>query len=97
MLEILASVRPSMSQKFNSLEHLVLNHIGGVSGCICVLLTWDEARKQLIEKLNALGVPLLVLLIVPAGQAPPRDVRVAVGQFHVLETGHIEQGLAKLP
>jgi len=29
------------------LEHLVLNHVSVVSGCICVLLGWDESRQEI--------------------------------------------------
>ena len=65
MLEILASVRGCADQPFRALEHLVLGHVEVVSGCICVLLAWDEARRGFIGKLKALGVPVLVLVIVP--------------------------------
>lgn len=98
MLEILASVKNCADQKFERLEHLVLNHISLVSGCICVLQRWDEARQQFVKKLRALGVPLLVLVITPPLQhkldaGPLRD---EPEHFHVLEIGHIEEGLAKL-
>ena len=49
MLEILASVRPATGQPFGELEHLVLNHIRAVSGCICVLMAWDGERRSFIE------------------------------------------------
>ncbi len=45
MLEILASVRACGDKPFATLEHLVLGHVSVVSGCICVLQKWDEARK----------------------------------------------------
>ena len=94
MLEVLASVRRRDDKEFGTLEHLVLNHVEVVSGCICVLVAWDATRRKFIEKLRALGVPLLVLLVVPAGQelALPEHA----GDLHVLEVGRIEEGLAKL-
>ena len=55
MLEILASVKNCADKKFERLEHLVLNHIAAVSGCICVLQRWDGARQKLVKKLRALG------------------------------------------
>ncbi len=99
MLRILASVRACSDEPFSALQHLVLNHIKRVSGCICVLLSWDEDRREFIRRLRALGVPLLVFVIVPPGwtdPVPPGPMQDEPGQFHVLEAGHIEEGLAKL-
>ena len=99
MLEILASVKHCADKKFEALEHLVLNHVAALSGCICVLLHWDDARRKLVEKLKLLGVPLLVLVIVPPGGGiagaggPLRD---APETLHVLEVGKIEEGLRQL-
>jgi uncharacterized protein (DUF58 family) len=99
MLEILASVRACQEQPFGTLEHLVLDHVRSVSGCICVLLDWDEERQDFVRKLRALDVPLLVLVIVEPGKSPgvePGPMRDQPEHFHVLESGKIEQGLAKL-
>jgi uncharacterized protein (DUF58 family) len=99
MLEILASVQTCRDHLFLDLENLVLNHINVVSGCICVLIAWNDERQKFVEKLLALGVPVLVLVIVPTGQRDTLDagpMRDQPGQFHLLEVGHIEAGLAKL-
>ncbi len=99
MLEILASVRACPDQPFSMLEQLVLNHVGAVSGCICVLLAWDAARREFVEKLKALGLPALVLVVVPRGAGLSGEggaMRDASGRLFVLETGKIEEGLAKL-
>ena len=99
MLEILASVRTCSDQRFLALEHLVLSHVEAVSGCICVLVDWDEARRTFIGKLKALGVPVQVLVIVQ----PDHDQSLDPGplsdepeRFTVLEVGRIETGLANL-
>jgi uncharacterized protein (DUF58 family) len=99
MLEILASVRPCSDRPFNSLEHLVLSHLELVSGCICVLVGWTEERRKFVEKLQAYGVPLMVLLIVGLGAkegVDPGPMRVEPDRFHVLEAGDIQRGLARL-
>lgn len=98
MLEILASVRNCADQPFATLESLVLNHASAVSGCICVLQRWDGARQKLIEKLKALGVPLLVLIVVPAGakKLDAGPMRNEPENFHVLEIGKIEEALRQL-
>ena len=98
MLEILASVNNCPGQKFAALEQLVLNHIAAVSGCICVLQRWDDDRRQLIKKMRAVGVPLLVFVVIPPG-APKPDagpLREEPENFHVLEIGQIREKLAKL-
>jgi uncharacterized protein (DUF58 family) len=99
MLEILASVIACGDKPFQMLEHLVLDHASRVSGCICVLLAWDETRRAFVDKLRALGLPLVVLVITEAGQSAsvkPDLSRNEPERFYVLEAGRIEEGLAKL-
>jgi uncharacterized protein (DUF58 family) len=99
MLEILASVRPAGLPSLASLETLVLNHVNMVSGCICVFLAWDEARQKLVEKLKMLEVPVLVVVIQPAGETKPLPLGPMADtpdQLHALEVGRIEEQLAKL-
>jgi uncharacterized protein (DUF58 family) len=99
MLEILASVKNCADKPFATLEHLVLNHASAVSGCICVFQRWDEAREALIRKLKALGVPLLVLIVVPRGEKISRandPLAETPEALRILEIGKIEEGLQKL-
>lgn len=99
MLEILASVQPSTTLPFDKLEELVVNHAGMVSGCICVLLAWDEARQRLVQKLQAFRLPVLVLVIRPAGKTEPLapgPMRDEPERLIALETGRVEQQLARL-
>jgi uncharacterized protein (DUF58 family) len=98
MLEILASVKNCADKKFETLEALVLNHIAAVSGCICVLQRWDEARNNFIKKLRTLDVPLLVLVVIRQGEPSPEagPMQDQPENFQVLEIGRIEQQLAKL-
>ncbi len=98
MLEILASVANCADQPFATLEQLVLNHVSAVSGCICVLQRWDDARKNFVKKLRALDIPLLVLVIVQPGGTKPDagPLRDAPDRFHVLEIGRIGEQLARL-
>jgi uncharacterized protein (DUF58 family) len=98
MLEILASVTVCRTQPFAALEKLVLDHVNLVSGCVCVLIAWDEPRKKLLERLLALGVPLLVLLPSPPGTASldPGPLRAQPECFHVLPADAIAERLLKL-
>ncbi|MEY2466257.1 MAG: hypothetical protein QOD03_778, partial [Verrucomicrobiota bacterium] len=100
MLEILASVRsrPDPSE-FPKLEHLILEHVSSVSGCICVLVSWDETRQKLIEKIKLFGIPLFVIVIVDRGEnksLDPGPMRDCPAQFHVLEAGKLEEELMRL-
>ena len=99
MLEILASVQPCNSAPFDQLEQLVMSHASTVSGCICVLLAWDETRKRLVEKLRALNLPVLVLVIRGAGETTALDagpMSDAPELLRSLEIGKIEEQLALL-
>jgi uncharacterized protein (DUF58 family) len=99
MLEVLAAVQHCPDKKFEVLERLVMNHVSVVSGCICVLQRWDEARRKFIEKLKELDVPLLVLIIVPPGggiSGAGGPLVDGAGALHVLEVGKVEEGLRKL-
>jgi hypothetical protein len=99
MLEILAGVSVCADKPFNALEHLVLQHAGAVSGCICVLLDWDELRRDFVRKLRELGIPMLLLLIADPGQGEALKRRAGStlpDSAHILEAGRIPEGLARL-
>jgi hypothetical protein len=52
-----------------------------------------------VEKLKILGLPVLVLVIRPPGDAPPLDpgpMRDEPERLHALEIGRIQEQLAKL-
>jgi uncharacterized protein (DUF58 family) len=99
MMEILASVRTCGGKSFASLEHLVLTHARALSGCICVLLDWDEPRQRFVRKLREFDLPVLVLVVLEPGRATALEPGPMAGhpeQFHVLQCGQVERGLARL-
>lgn len=99
MLEILASVQPCYQQPFSTLERAVLEHASVVSGVIFVLLEWDELRRRFVEKLKILGLPVLVIVIRPAGENAPLDpgpLADSPQSLHSVEIGRIEEQLARL-
>jgi hypothetical protein len=70
-----------------------------LSGCICILLSWDEKRQQLVNLLRGCGLPVLVLLVREADDTG--DIAAGVmadipENFHVLVAGRIEEGLLNL-
>ncbi len=99
MLEILAGVSACEDKPFSTLENMVLEHSGSVSGCICVLLNWDEQRRTFLKKLKSLNVPVLTLLVVESGQAEAFEKRIGQDRpehFHILEAGRVQEGLTRL-
>ncbi len=98
-LEILAAVQPCTSQRFRVLEELVLRHADAVCGCVCVLLDWDEPRRELVRQLRARGLPVLVLVVVDAGMGEAfraANVEGAPENFRALEAGKVAEGLRDL-
>ena len=107
MLEILAAVRPCRAHPFETLARLVLTHHAAVSGAILVLLAWDAPRQDLVARLRAQAIPLLVLVIEPESEkaksassrranAPPPPSLGINTDVHRLTVGRIAQGLATL-
>lgn len=90
LVEILAGVRISAGQPFSHLHHAVLARRASLSGCILILIEWDDARQALVRALQQGGVPLVVLLVSEKNIAsPPAWLRV-------LTPGKIEEGLSAL-
>jgi uncharacterized protein (DUF58 family) len=92
MLEILAAVRSCTDRAFTTLADLVLSRHTGLSGAICIFVSWDDARRSLIDTLRGLGVPTLVLLVQDEESPGEPDL----GNVHRLSVGKIAQGLARL-
>ena len=91
LLEVLACVGPCRDKPFRSLHHAVIDRVDLLSGCVCVLLGWDDARQELVRHLEALGTPTRVFVV---GQGPALDRLPA--HVHRLEVGRIAEGLACL-
>ncbi len=96
MLEILAAVRACRDRSFPTLHQLVVERSAALSGCLCVLLTWDEPRRALVRQLDGLGIPTLVLVVTRPGEALEAAAIGGLTRVHRLEVGHIGEGLAAL-
>lgn len=100
MLEILAGVAACRNRSFDHLTSLVTARASMLSGCICILLSWDEERKKLIDHLKSMGIPTLALIIRPAnGSADNRAMEPAQDEpnhFHQLKMGKIQEGLMNI-
>lgn len=102
MLEILASVKAVRDQPFGFLQSSVISRASLLNGCICIFLTWDEDRKNLVARLKSLGVSLQVMIVAETESEAevfgndPGPMKGDLQNFHVLEVGNIEEGLNKL-
>lgn len=98
LLEVLASVSPAPETGFSMLHDMVLRHAPMVTGCICVLLAWDEPRQNLVQQLRAMDLPVLVLIVTgeEAADIEAGPMRDSPERFRVLEVGKVKEGLARL-
>jgi uncharacterized protein (DUF58 family) len=90
LMRVLAGVRPCPDESLRALHAAVVSRRPELSGCICILLEWDGERRQMLDELRQLGLPLLVLLVSEQGRAD------CPGWVHVLAPGRIQEGLAAL-
>jgi hypothetical protein len=72
------------------LTSLVRHREASLSGAICVLVAWDEPRRDLVARLRGHGVPTLVLVMAETGSVG------AEADVHWLEVGRVAEGLAGL-
>jgi hypothetical protein len=97
MLEILAGVQTCSHKPFAALEQVVIEHSALVSGCICIFVEWDGQRQELVRKLEALNVPLLVLVLREAKAAAISPSAIAsTTRFHDIPLDQITESLSKL-
>ena len=99
MLEILAGVTHCTDKSFHALMPLITQRAELLSACICVLLAWDRARREMVQGLRSTGVPLEVFVVADPGAVadlPPGPMADTPHRFHVLEAGRIQEGLDRL-
>jgi uncharacterized protein (DUF58 family) len=90
LLEVLAGVQPCRDQPFSTLANAVAAQRGALTGCICVLLGWDDERAELVRKLRSHGIAARVISV---SRAP---VAGAPEWLLVVEPGRVQEGLARL-
>jgi hypothetical protein len=93
MLEILAGVELHPSGRTESLTELVLAHVGRLSGCVLILLHWDEARQQLRRQLEVRKVPTLTFIL--RSESPPAGLELPP-HTHWIRSGEVQSVLDSL-
>lgn len=64
LLETLACTEVCHEDSFNKLRDIIPEYSTETSGMICILLDWDNKRKDLVESISRMGIPLLVFVVV---------------------------------
>ncbi len=90
LLEVLAAVQPCRDKPVEALTQATLARRQALSGCICVLLGWDEPRREFVRQLRSHGVPLRVIVVTDE----PVEERPA--WLAVVEPDKPQEGLARL-
>jgi uncharacterized protein (DUF58 family) len=99
LLEALTPVTPCRDKRFSHLAGSVEDRLSLLSGVACVLIAWDDERKDFIARLMSINIPVKVFVVVesiPPGGIDPGPMKKAPNMFHVLESGKIEEGLARI-
>jgi uncharacterized protein (DUF58 family) len=94
LLEVLAGVRVCRDEPFAALHRLVLTRADALSGCLVVLLEWDEARQAFVRDLAARAIPTLALLVGGRGERPATPAPGV--RLHPVALDRIAQDLATL-
>jgi uncharacterized protein (DUF58 family) len=96
LLEVLSGVGPCRDTPFDALASLTLSRAATLSGCICVLIAWDEDRRAFVGRLRAMGLPVVVYLVTESGAAAPDPGPMAdrPDRFRRLRPGRMAADLA---
>ena len=95
LLRVLATVEPSRG-RFTELAEAALLGAARMSGGICVLLAWDEERRNLVAKLRGQGIPLRVWVVDDGGAAlDPGPMASDPRNFRVVKPDELERELAR--
>ncbi|HQA39454.1 MAG TPA: DUF58 domain-containing protein, partial [Kiritimatiellia bacterium] len=70
VLDILAAVEPSRSDPLDALEPLLLDEIHAIQSVCLILTRWDARRASLARTIDAWGIGLKTVLLVPRTGSP---------------------------
>lgn len=92
LLEVLAGVTPNVDGEFAALADSMLAGRAQLSSAILVLLAWDDARRQLVTRLRASGLPVLALVV----SDKPDAITERAPWLTVVQPGKAQEALATL-
>ena len=93
LLEILACVDACRTDPFTSVAPAIADELGNISAVVCVLLDWDEPRRELARAALEAGCSLKVLVVRDGETTEPLD-GVDAGDVAQLSVLQIQSGAA---
>jgi uncharacterized protein (DUF58 family) len=110
MLETLACAAPCRDKAFEMLANFITTRAAMMSSAICILLKWDDERREMVRRLKGHGIPLMVFIIAPPGSSKtdgskagtsidtihPGPMKDSPDKFHILQVGKIEEALSRI-
>ncbi|MEM1254223.1 MAG: DUF58 domain-containing protein [Cyanobacteria bacterium P01_H01_bin.21] len=99
ILELLASVVSCQDKSFDSLLPIMQSRLSLLSSCICIFLTWDEARQALVKQLQSVNIPTWVLILTHDRHTLSPLLEGYQSHFmrvYPLPLSHIQQGLGEI-
>jgi hypothetical protein len=96
MLEVLAAVGACRDEPFSALHRLVLSRADALSGCLAVLLGWDEARQAFVRDLARQGIPTIALPVTGRGDRLSPTMLGLDVRIHPVALDHLAPDLATL-
>ena len=80
ILDLLACVDAQDTEEFATLEQALMEYLSQITIIVCVLLDWDDVRQGFVERLQAQGAGVKVLIVrdKPCTLPPPEDRNVTV-------------------
>ncbi len=88
ILDILACVESSQEEPLSQIAPRLFEELDRLTTVICIVLDWDEPRRQFVESLRQRGVGVKVLLI--SETAVPADADMEVLSPSVITAGGVE-------
>jgi uncharacterized protein (DUF58 family) len=97
ILDILACVEENPSEPFLALEPELMEGLSRITTVICVLLDWNETRREFVHNLRQQGAALKILIVRegPCTLDPSLDGD-ALGEIPVLSAADFERGIEEL-
>ena len=100
LLELLAGIQTCIDKPFSTIVPSVMSHAQLLSGCICIFINWDDARRELVKKLQSSGIPVVVLVVYDPQLTTENEMKstsdYTISDLHFIDSANPEEALADL-